>query len=702
MSAIEFRNLAMPDFSDSNQLLRSSGATVQDAFKGITDTLKAVQTDVRARNGAILQEYINKARSQEDLQNPEFIAGYNALRDSMQEVDLPQVNKYLDDRNDVLVQRATNQAGLQHVENQLLQDPVALEQAKAALIGTQQANKAGAYTYDRTIYNDTRIDNTDKLLDAYARGDMLTVGILQKSGNYDPEKIQQFRTGQLTYNQAKQLAPIAVQQAKANVNATNAGIGLTNAQVEASKAATKGQNLENIVSEMGVTALQNNNPWASQSKNYSSNITKFQKAIPRVSQYDGIMGQAAQKYGVEHNLLRALVTAESGGVANARSEVGASGLGQIIPGTRDEILRETGIDAYKNPESNIMATAYYLSKKLKDNGGDVTRALAAYNAGQGRVNKYKGVPPFKETRDYIERISDIYSYLGSGQDGKQVNYPAGGVTVNGKTLGNDGTAKVTAAADSQTITNLYKNINDTTQQFARTAATQKSSLPKQSVAQWLDKTTDSSIDSQPRALVRILDSMPDAKNLTEDEKVALLGDAMVKFQNSFGSTKWYNSDKDNQAYKQHFTKAIADRVNQRNAPVADAIRMHYLTAISEYQQRHQIGDPITAAYQMGLSEQDIMKAGLVQQQPAQPKQPQPKVPVASSAPATKPGQDRASREAAARLKAEASNANYLKPKPVAAPKPDKNVEARLIQQRLLAMQEEEYKKKARTILNPDR
>lgn len=95
---------------------------------------------------------------------------------------------------------------------------------------------------------------------------------------------------------------------------------------------------------------------------------------------------------------------ESGGNNSAVSPKGARGRMQIMPATRNEILKETGIDAYSSPEASMQAGTYYLAKKLKETNGDTNLALAAYNAGFGNVQKYGGVPPFRETQDYIQRF----------------------------------------------------------------------------------------------------------------------------------------------------------------------------------------------------------------------------------------------------------------------------------------------------------
>lgn len=115
---------------------------------------------------------------------------------------------------------------------------------------------------------------------------------------------------------------------------------------------------------------------------------------------DAIFEEAAEKYGVPSALLKAMGKAESNFNAKAVSSAGAQGVMQLMPGTAKALGVKDPFDA----RSNIMGGAKYISQKLKKYNGNIELALAAYNAGSGNVAKYGGVPPFKETRNYIKRI----------------------------------------------------------------------------------------------------------------------------------------------------------------------------------------------------------------------------------------------------------------------------------------------------------
>lgn len=114
---------------------------------------------------------------------------------------------------------------------------------------------------------------------------------------------------------------------------------------------------------------------------------------------------AGAREGVGEDLLRSVIEVESGFNPGAVSEDGARGLMQLMPSTADEV----GVDP-DDPEQNIQGGAKYLGKML-DKFGGVKEALAAYNAGPEAVEQYGGVPPFRETQNYVKKVLDKYRQL---------------------------------------------------------------------------------------------------------------------------------------------------------------------------------------------------------------------------------------------------------------------------------------------------
>ena len=117
-------------------------------------------------------------------------------------------------------------------------------------------------------------------------------------------------------------------------------------------------------------------------------------------EFEPIVKSIASEYGVDKNLVKAVIHAESGYNPNAVSPKGAQGLMQLMPKTAQGLSVPNSFD----PKDNIRGGVRYLRFLLDTFKGDVTLALAAYNAGLSRVNQYGGVPPFEETRNYISRV----------------------------------------------------------------------------------------------------------------------------------------------------------------------------------------------------------------------------------------------------------------------------------------------------------
>ena len=128
------------------------------------------------------------------------------------------------------------------------------------------------------------------------------------------------------------------------------------------------------------------------------------RAMPSYTNaYDPIISSTARDFGVEPALVKAVIAAESSFWPEAVSPAGALGLMQLMP----ETAAELGVADPFDPTQNIEGGTRYLSEML-DRSGDIRRALAAYNAGPHAVDRYDGVPPYRETRLYISRVLRIY------------------------------------------------------------------------------------------------------------------------------------------------------------------------------------------------------------------------------------------------------------------------------------------------------
>jgi len=117
-----------------------------------------------------------------------------------------------------------------------------------------------------------------------------------------------------------------------------------------------------------------------------------------------LAAETARRHGLDPALVLAVVSVESGFRPDAVSRKGAQGLMQLMPGT----ARELGVADPLDPAANLDGGTRHLNALLQQYKGDLKRALAAYNAGAGAVKRHGGVPPYRETREYVQKVLDRY------------------------------------------------------------------------------------------------------------------------------------------------------------------------------------------------------------------------------------------------------------------------------------------------------
>lgn len=131
--------------------------------------------------------------------------------------------------------------------------------------------------------------------------------------------------------------------------------------------------------------------------------------LQKTMQYQPIIFKAAHRYQVDPDLIKAIIMAESNYDPNAVSKRGALGLMQLMPRT----AKSLGVEEPFDPEHNIDGGVRYFRQLLDKFDGNVTLALAAYNAGSRKVREYRGIPPYKQTERYIRNINNYYLYYKS-------------------------------------------------------------------------------------------------------------------------------------------------------------------------------------------------------------------------------------------------------------------------------------------------
>lgn len=133
----------------------------------------------------------------------------------------------------------------------------------------------------------------------------------------------------------------------------------------------------------------------------------WERINSRLSSYEDAITNASEQHSLPKNLIKAVITAESAGIPNAKSSAGAKGLMQLMDATAGDLGVRNSFDA----NENIAGGSKYLSQMM-NKYGDVNLALAAYNAGPGNVDKYGGVPPFKETQNYVTKVKRYFEMFG--------------------------------------------------------------------------------------------------------------------------------------------------------------------------------------------------------------------------------------------------------------------------------------------------
>jgi soluble lytic murein transglycosylase-like protein len=132
---------------------------------------------------------------------------------------------------------------------------------------------------------------------------------------------------------------------------------------------------------------------------------------PSDSRLDRIVQEAAQRHSLDPALVKAVITTESGWNTRAISQKGAVGLMQLIPSTAQRF----GVGNPFDPAQNVEGGTTYLKTLLDRYNGDLTKSLAAYNAGERAVDLSGGVPAYRETQQYVQKVTSAYFRPGSGR-----------------------------------------------------------------------------------------------------------------------------------------------------------------------------------------------------------------------------------------------------------------------------------------------
>ena len=146
-------------------------------------------------------------------------------------------------------------------------------------------------------------------------------------------------------------------------------------------------------------------PSKGNSKTFPSSISNLNNYLHLAPHIDG----ASQQYGIDPKLIQAIIHVESNFDPQAVSPKGAQGLMQLMPQT----ARDLQVSDAFSPKENIDGGTRYLRYLMDIYNQDMSLALAAYNAGPEKVNQYKGIPPYQETKSYVQKVIQVYNRLRS-------------------------------------------------------------------------------------------------------------------------------------------------------------------------------------------------------------------------------------------------------------------------------------------------
>lgn len=431
---ITINPVSLPSLDAALRLYQQSGQGYQDAFSKLTATVTGAENALKAKHDAELQALINSAGSPAELASPEFQAKVQQARDSMYGTfDQKALTSYLDSRPDTLITRDNN--ALQNTLNRL--NVADTTRKSEMLLNTEQAVRALGINPSVQSVQDYARNNPNpldwsNLLSTFASGRTLTDAETTSNMAKQTRQLAQFALsgGQITQEMLSQFpdADLAAVQAAVDKH-TQAQWDVAARQAEVKGATLENQNQETLADIAGLNKRPGPGQFTSELGNLpnpagyddfvkSSVVTRDLPIFSKnIAPYENAIMDLSKEFSIPPALIMSMIWKESLGNPKAKSPRGAYGLMQLVEGT----ARDMKVDRY-DPVQNLRGGVKYMRLLLDRYDNNVERALAAYNAGMGAIERAEkktgsiyNTPNKQEVSDYVPSVLKRFRYLSSMQ-----------------------------------------------------------------------------------------------------------------------------------------------------------------------------------------------------------------------------------------------------------------------------------------------
>lgn len=383
------------DFQKQKSTKENELKKAQEDYNKVFSGENSKVKDAKEKYDTSKSNYKNLLLNEDGLTSEEKQRLENAL-------DKVENASQLTDKAEIALQNAENE--LFNEKNIISKHQASLDELKSALNDSNSNNTSTAELKNKiNKIEKTLLDENSKLKDLTQKRDNAKKELtLQKNELKNAQKEKNALENELIVNNDKVSPELKSAVKEYNNDEKNLQTVKESEASSAKNTITKTQKDLNEINNQ----INAQNAEQIKQKFKTSNLNQSQ-VFGNNNQYDGLINKYAKTYGVDPLLVKCIIMQESGFNERACSYVGAGGLMQLMPETASDL----GVTNVYNPEDNLNGGIKLISRLLKKYNGNVSFALAAYNAGEGNVDKYGGIPPFSETQNYVKAITGNYNKL---------------------------------------------------------------------------------------------------------------------------------------------------------------------------------------------------------------------------------------------------------------------------------------------------